>query len=92
MALKKGTKTMELVGPIWSGGGRQDLRVRWGVARVGGLTWARTGSSEEGHWTTKGPDSDGMVTDWPSGEHRNGRIPAMSAKIWECAWAVEPGT
>ena len=91
MARRIGTNTMELVGPIWRGGGRHDLRLRGEAARVEGLSWERTGKSAEDHWTTKGPDSDGMVTSWPPGVNLYGRIRARSAKIWECAWAEEPG-
>ena len=91
MALKKGTKTMELVGPMGRGGGRHDLRLRGEGAREGGQIWARAGRSAEGHWTTKGPDSDGMVTVWTPGDRQGGRVRARSAKIWACVWAVELG-
>ena len=97
MARKKGTKTMELVGPIWSGGGRHDLRVRGEAARVGGLALARKGKSAADHWTTKGPDSDGMVTSWPSGGESVWKDPRkvgedLGVRLGGRAWNVEGPT
>ena len=81
MASRKGTKTKELVGPMWSGGGRHDLRLRGAAKRGGGLSWTLTGKSTRSHWTTMGPEADGMVTCWPAGVKLHGRILSSSAKI-----------
>ena len=82
MASRKGTKTKELVGPMWSGGGRHDLRLRGAASRGEGLSWALTGKSTRSHWTTMGPEADGMVTCWPAGVRLHGRILSSSPKIW----------
>ena len=92
MALRKGTKTAELVGPIGRGGGRQDLML-WEVATrgVAGLPWERGEKSSEDHCMQKGPELEGMEIDEPPMKGEAGRIRAMSAKIWVWAWADAPG-
>ena len=91
-ALRKGTKTAELVGPIGRGGGRQDLML-WDVATraATGLPWERWGKSSEDHCTQKGPDREGMEIADPPVMGVEGRICARSAKIWVWAWADAPG-
>ena len=63
------------------GGGLGDRRE---VVRERGPIWDWVSTSGKGHRSTKGPDSEGMVTDCPSGELVGVRIPEMSAKIWGC--------
>ena len=82
MARRKGTNTKELVGPMWRGGGRQDLLLRGEATLGGGLPWALTGKSARRHWTTNGPEAEGMVTCWPAGVMLHGRVLSSSAKIW----------
>ena len=84
-ARKKGTNTMELVGPIWRGDGRHDLRLWVAGAREGGHSRGRRGKSAEDHWTTKGPDCDGIDIREPPVVGLEGMIVARSAKIWECS-------
>ena len=91
MARRKGTNTKELVGPMWRGGGRQDLRLRVAATRGGGVSWTLTGKSASSHWTTIGPEADGMVTCWPAGMRLHGRILSSSAKIWVLTCEGEPG-
>ena len=82
MALRKGTKTAELVEPIGAGGGRQERRLRIDplrAAAAGGVDG--TGKSADDHCTANGPDQDGTVIAVPPRIDLMGRICASSAKI-----------
>ena len=83
MALRKGTKTAELVGPMGVSGGRQERRLRDGALRAAAvLRGTGDGKSAEDHCSENGPDRDGMVMAVPPGIGLVGRICARSAKIW----------
>ena len=83
MALRKGTKTAELVEPIGAGGGRQERRLRIDplrAAAAGGVDGR--GKSAADHCTSNGPDRDGTGMAVPPRIGLMGRICASSAKIW----------
>ena len=83
MALRKGTKTAELVEPMGAGGGRQERRLRIDplrAAAAGGVDG--TGKSADDHCTANGPDRDGTVIVAQPRIDLMGRICARSAKIW----------
>ena len=92
MALRKGTKTTELVGPIGAGGGRQERRLSDETLRAAAARGVEgTGKSTEDHCIENGPDRDGTVIAVPLGICLLGRICASSAKIWVSVCAVRPG-
>ena len=91
MASRKGTNTGELVRPMCRGGGRHDLMLRGAATPGDGLSKALTGKSARSHWTTMGPEADGMVTCWPAGVRLHGRILSSSPKIWVLTWEGNQG-
>ena len=73
------------------GGGRQDLRLRGIATRGGGGSCTLTGKSTRSHWTTIGPEAEGMVICCPAGMRQQGSILSSSANIRVLSCEREPG-